>query len=75
MKGNYAEGTLVRMTDDAYTLRSTLDFLGKEGVIMAMPEPREEYVKVKFNEKVRNRDWWWVPKSDIELPCIPTWEV
>jgi hypothetical protein len=71
----YKEGMIVKMTDDAYIMRSTLEFLGQEGVIMPTSNPREKYVKVKFNKKVRNRDWWWVPVDDLEPPNIPTWEV
>jgi hypothetical protein len=75
MKDHYSEGTIVRMTDDAYTLRSTLEFIGQEGVIMPMPKPRDEYIRVKFNKKVRGQSEWWVPKSDLEPPNIPSWEV
>ena len=72
---NYYQGMIVRMTSDYGVLKSTTEFLGQEGIIMHMPEPREDYVKVKFHKKVRNRDWWWVPKSDLETPNRQTWEV
>lgn len=71
----YYQGMIVRMTTDPAVLNSTVEFLGQEGIVMHMPDLREEYVKVMFNERVRNRDWWWVPKSDVLLPMIPTWEV
>jgi len=71
----YYQGMIVRMTDDYGVLKSTTEFLGQEGIVMDMPNPREDYVKVKFNKKVRNRDWWWVPKSDLEPPNRQTWEV
>jgi hypothetical protein len=71
----YYQGMIVKMTTDYQELSSTIEFLGQEGIVMDMKEPREDYVKVKFHKKVRNRDWWWVPKSDLIPPKVQTWEI
>lgn len=76
----YNAGDRVKMKDT--NIRSTPEFLGEYGTVMEPRDhmdrhaPRMEFTKVKFDKRVRNRGWWWVPNEDLEpLYVAPTWEV
>ncbi len=78
----WQEGLPVQIRTD-YDIRSTMEFIGKEGTIMAMPSVgdkvrlQEGYVKIQFVGGIRGRHWWWIPISDLEEPHLlnPKWEV
>jgi hypothetical protein len=76
------EGLPVRVRNE-FDIRSTMEFIGKEGKLMSMTSNSEKrritegYVKIKFPQTIRNRRWWWIPISDLEdvMPIHPTWVI